>query len=360
MKDRKILTLFYVLLAIALTTPAHAQELQHNNYQGKVTEVKNTADVQQATVVITQGAKKDQKVEVTYDTAFSKNNVEYKTGDKVMLLGITDPSSGSETFYITDFDRRTPLAWLLVIFIAIVLAVSKKWGLASLAGMLYSFLVIFKFILPLLLKGYNPLLIAIMGAFCITPVTFYLSHGFNRKTTVALMSTIIALSLTGLLAWLFIIAAKLTGFGSDEAFFLQILKGETVNIQGIFLAGIIIGTLGILDDITISQAAIVQQLKNSLPDIEDWKLYQKAMEIGHDHIASTVNTLILVYTGAALPLLLLFTNSSVAFGQAINYEIVADEIVRTLVASIGLVLSVPISTLLAVYFAEVDKGNHTH
>ncbi len=226
--------------------------------------------------------------------------------------------------------------------------------------MFYSFFIIFKFILPQLLKGHNPLFIAILGALLIAPVTFYLSHGLNKKTTVALASTIISLFITGVLSLIFINAAKLTGFGSEEAFFLQIAKDGVVNIKGIFLAGIIIGTLGILDDVTISQAAIVYQLKGSVRNIDSWELFKKSMAIGHDHIASTVNTLILVYAGAALPLLLLFLNSTKTFGEAINSELIADEIVRTLVGSIGLVLAVPISTVLAVYFADSSDTGSKH
>lgn len=185
--------------------------------------------------------------------------------------------------------------------------------------MAFSFLIIFKFILPKILAGANPILIAILGSLLIIPVTFYLSHGLNRKTTLAIIGTITALILTGLLAGVFVNATKLTGFASEEAGFLQVAKQGQVNIKGLLLAGIIIGLLGILDDITISQSAIISQLKQSSPKLKSGELYKKAMEIGKDHIASMVNTLILVYTGAALPLLLLFINSPRPFSEVINY-----------------------------------------
>jgi len=196
--------------------------------------------------------------------------------------------------------------------------------------------------------------VAITGSLLIAPVTFVLSHGFNRKTAVALASTIITLLVTGGIAILFINIAKITGFSDDETFFLQVAKNGRINMQGIFLAGIIIGTMGILDDVTISQASIVNQLKSSIRNISTWELYKKAMYIGHDHIASTVNTLVLVYTGAALPLLLLFVNTSLTMDIALNAEIVAGEIVRTLVSSIGLVLAVPLSTLFAVLYIHKE------
>jgi len=186
----------------------------------------------------------------------------------------------------------------------------------------------------------------------IIPITFYLSHGFNKKTTVAVGGTVIALIITGILAGIFVEAAKLTGFASEEAGFLQVAKQGLVNIKGLLLAGIIIGVLGVLDDVTVSQSAIVFQLKQANAKIKAGELYKRAMDVGKDHISSMVNTLVLVYTGAALPLLLLFIDNPHPFSEVVNYEIIADEIVRTLVGSIGLVLAVPITTLIASLTAE--------
>jgi uncharacterized membrane protein len=211
-----------------------------------------------------------------------------------------------------------------------------------------SFLIIIGFILPQIYAGYNPVLIALLGSFFIVPVTFYLSHGLNKKTTIALLGTVISLVITGFLAKAFIDFGRLTGFASEEAGFLQFSRGDVLNIKGLVLAGIIIGVLGVLDDITVAQSAVVEKLKEANPRIGDKKLFTKAMSVGRDHIASMVNTLILVYTGAALPLLLLFVDNTAPFTQIINYEIIAEEIIRTLVGSIGLILAVPITTFLAV------------
>ncbi|GIW69896.1 MAG: hypothetical protein KatS3mg101_0643 [Patescibacteria group bacterium] len=360
------LALFFVVAGIVLSA-VYAQdqstELRHfepkqSNYEGVVLDSIKIDDGNQRVIIeITNGDKKGKSVELITGLKISENLVGYQKGDKILLLSLQDPASNTETYYITDFNRTNSLFWLFILFAFVVLIVSRKYGLNSLIGMAYSFFIIFKFILPELLKGHNPLLIAILGALFIAPVTFYLSHGFNRKTSVALISTIIALFFTGIISLIFINISKLTGFGSDEAFFLQVAREGIVNIKGIFLAGIIIGTLGILDDVTVTQSSIVYQLKSSVRGIGDWELYKKAMEVGHDHIASTVNTLVLVYTGAALPLLLLFINSSKSFGEAINAEIIADEVVRTLVSSIGLVLAVPISTILAVYFITPSQKN---
>jgi len=173
---------------------------------------------------------------------------------------------------------------------------------------------------------------------------------------VAIAGTLISLIITGILANLFVSESRLTGFASEEASFLQAAKQGTINIQGLLLAGIIIGVLGVLDDITISQSAIVFQLKATKNKIQFGDLYTKAMNIGRDHISSMVNTLILVYAGAALPLLLLFIDNPHPFSEIVNYEIIADEIVRTLVGSIGLILAVPITTFIATWIAL--RWNH--
>jgi uncharacterized membrane protein len=218
-----------------------------------------------------------------------------------------------------------------------------------------SFAIIFSYILPTISSGADPIITAIIGSLLIIPATFYLSHGFNKKTTVAIIGTVISLLIVGALAGYFVDAAKLTGFASEEAAFLQVALGGTVNIRGLLLAGIIIGVLGVLDDITISQSSIVSELKLASPKIKFKELYTRAMNVGQDHISSMVNTLVLVYTGAALPLLLLFLNNSQPISQLISNELIADEIVRTLVGSIGLVLAVPITTLIAVTTLRYEK-----
>jgi len=275
----------------------------------------------------------------------------YKKGDKLIIMHNKD-LEGNDLFFVSDYVRRDALLVLLIIFIVAALLVGKIWGITSLVGMAFSFLVIFKFILPQIINGANPILIAILGSLFIIPVTFYLSHGLNKKTTIAIASTVIALIITGILANVFVEASRLTGFASEEAAFLQVASQGTVNIKGLLLAGIIIGALGVLDDVTVSQASIVNQLKQANKKMPFKELYGRAMKVGQDHTSSMVNTLVLVYTGAALPLLLLFIDRPHPFLEVINYEIIADEIVRTLVGSIGLILAVPITTILACFFFD--------
>jgi len=301
---------------------------------------------QKLELLVTKGSLKDKKIEIENGNLPVANNLKYKVNDKVIVTFSKD-FEGNDYFYITDYIRRDSLLWLFIVFVVAAIVIAKWRGILSLVGMGISFLVIFSFILPKISSGSNPVEIAILGSLIIIPVSFFLSHGFNKKTLVAIAGTLIALIITGILSNIFVNAAKLTGFASEEAGFLQVAKQGAINIKGLLLAGIIIGVLGVLDDITISQSAIVFQLKEANEKLKFNELYKRAMNVGQDHISSMVNTLVLVYTGAALPLLLLFIDNPHPFVEIVNYEIIADEIVRTLVGSIGLVLAVPITTVIA-------------
>ncbi|OQX50959.1 hypothetical protein B5M47_02485 [candidate division CPR3 bacterium 4484_211] len=325
-----------------------AQEREGEVLEGSVVKVlEDSGTRQQLEVKIIRGSLAGQKVSVEAGGGVQKiGQPRYKLGDEVVLSYSKD-SEGKDLFIVTDYVRRPALAGLVFIFVLLTILVGWWRGVSSMVGMVLSFLVIFKFILPQILAGRDPVWVAVLGSLSIVPLGFYLSHGFNKKTTVAVVSTVAALIVTGFLAKYFVEIAHLSGYANEEAAFLQVARGGVLNIKGLLLAGILIGSLGILDDITISQSAVVNQLKISNPEMGQKDLFLKAMDVGRDHIASMVNTLILVYTGAALPLFLLFIDNPLPFSQLVNYEIIAEEIVRTLVGSIGLVLSVPLTTFLA-------------
>jgi uncharacterized membrane protein len=270
----------------------------------------------------------------------------YKVGDEVLLQ--KDPQF-SELYSVTDFVRTNNLIKLFIIFLIVILVVSSWAGLRSLLGLLFSFTVIFKFILPQIALGSNPLIVALVASLIILFVSYYLTHGINDKSTIAIIGTFVALAVTGILAIIFSNLSKLTGFGNEDVAFL-IGSIPRSSLYNLLLAGIIIGSLGVLDDITISQASIVAELSDTNRKLTMWELYKRAMNIGHDHISSLVNTLVLVYAGSALPLLLLFIQSNTSTFELLNYEVVAEEIVRTLVGSIGLVMAVPFTTLIASYW----------
>lgn len=278
----------------------------------------------------------------------------FSEGDKV-LLGHSPEAPPGLRYYFADFQRQFPLAVLAIIFAVVVVALGRWRGLAALGGFALSLGVITFFVLPAILAGRSPLAVSIVGSSAIMLLALYLAHGVNVQTTTAVLGTFISLALTGMLAVIFVEASSLTGFASEEAIFVNISAGQ-VNLQGLLLGGIIIGSLGVLDDVTITQASAVWELHAANPAFGARDLYRSALRIGRDHIASTVNTLVLAYAGASLPLLVLFTLAGARFGTVVNGEIVAQEIVRTLVGSIGLVASVPITTGLASLVASRKPG----
>lgn len=352
-------------LAFAQTDISVAQE---ETLEGKVTNIIEEKQVQyegstdpqlyqRLQISIVKGSKKGSDLVIENGNFPMSNIVQYKLGDELVISASLD-HTGQEMYTITDFVRRKALLWLFVIFVFVAVLIGRLQGVTSLIGMGISFVVIFKFILPGISSGYDPVGVAIVGALMIIPATFFMSHGINKKTLIAIAGTLIALVITGILAKTFVTASRLTGFASEEASFLQSMSPGLINIKGLLLAGIIIGVLGVLDDITVSQSAIVEQLSRANAKFSAKELYRKAMLIGKDHIASMVNTLVLVYAGAALPLLLLFIDNPHPFAEIVNYEIVADEIVRTLVGSIGLMLAVPITTFIATIVAKEKDLRH--
>lgn len=268
---------------------------------------------------------------------------EYKTGDTVTL----EKRADTDDYFITDFYRIPQLKLLFLIFAVTVILIGKKFGVMSLLGMAISFFAIIKVILPLIYTGQNPILVVIVSAIILIPVTFYLSHGINKKTNIAILSTIITAIITAFLATLFSNLSYLSGYATEEANFLDVAKHGSIDLKLLMLSGMIIGAIGILDDVTISQVGIVQELKNANPNLSQIELYKRAMNIGRDHVSSMVNTLFFVYAGASLPLLLLFLDNQMPVENIINVEFMAEEIVQTLVGSIGLILAVPITTFIA-------------
>ena len=267
-----------------------------------------------------------------------------------LVLGV-EPSAPPELrYHILDVQRGRPLLWLGLLFALAVVGLGRWRGLAALAGLAVTLVVLVEFVLPALLAGASPLPIAVVGSAAIMFVAVYLAHGVSARTSVAVLGTLISLVLTGLLAALFVAAGDFTGLASEEASFLRAVYGQ-VDVHGLLLAGIIIGSLGVLDDVTVTQASAVWELRAANPLAGARVLYRSALRIGRDHIASTVNTLVLAYAGASLPLLLLFTVSGRGVGEVLTSEVVAQEVVRTLVGSIGLVASVPITTALAAFVA---------
>lgn len=358
------LSIFFAWSYLSLSNTTQSTD-GRENLRGEVTRVieeKNNIDELGSSKiqVLEVEIGNSKKVVIENDESSVKNGRSFKEGDKVMVTHYS-AQDGSDIFYISDYLRNNVLMWLFILFLAVVIIVTRWQGVGSILGMAISFAVIFKLILPLILSGTSPIYAAILGSIIIIPSTFYFSHGINRKTSVAVVGTLLTLIATGLLATLFAKTGHLTGLATEELTFLKLETKDLIDFSGLVLAGMMISILGILDDITISQASVVQQLKNTKKGIKFRELYMRGMTVGRDHIASMVNTLILVYTGASLPLLLVFTNHSEQFSEVINYEFIAQEVIETLVGSIGLIMAVPITTLLACLLLVKTKENiHVH
>jgi uncharacterized membrane protein len=335
---------------------AYAQEL-HQDLQGvwraQVLEVEDQRvvivpgtdvenRVQTLKVLILEGERQGEEVR------FENDYIQLKKGDR-FYLNYLITIGGVELYSVREVDRRFAMAMVALIFVATILLFGGMQGFRALLSLSGSLFVIIYVLVPNLVKGYSPIPLSILVAGAVLFFAIFFTHGFNRRSAIAFMGTIIAVGLTGLLAVFSINLTSLTGFSSDESIYLNLNTGGQLNFVGLLLAGIIIGALGVLDDIAITQVAVVREIYGAGKNLTQWQVYKRAIRVGKEHVGALVNTLVFAYTGAALPLLLLFSLSDSSMLSIINREVFATEIIRSLIGSIGLVLCVPITTLLAAF-----------
>lgn len=266
------------------------------------------------------------------------------SGD-VVYLSVVNLEGGAVDYQYADHDRGLVLVALGLVFAAAVVALGRLRGVAALLGLVLSIAVLLWFILPAIISGEDAVLVALVGGGAIALISLYLAHGYNPLTHVAALGAFSALVLTTALSWLVLAVANFSGVATEEAFFLLALPD--VDLNGLLLAGIVLGAIGALDDVTVTQASAVWEVHGANPSLDSAELYASGLRVGRDHIVSTVNTLLLAYAGASLPLLILFTLAGQSLGFVASSEIVAVEIVRTLVGSTGLVAAVPVTTWLS-------------
>lgn len=323
-------------------------------YQAEVVEILEESEgdfglgveqqvLQKVSVLLLTGEQEGELLEIEYGSLGYDQKL--KVGQKVVV--VTPENVGSFIF-----DRyRLPAIGVALFFFLVLAIVFAGWrGLSSLVGLVFSILLLAFYAVPQIIDGKNPLVISLISAGIIAVVSIYLAHGFKKRTTVAVVSTLIVVGLAVLLAQLFVSWVGLFGVGSEEAFHLQTTSLVDINLKGLLLGGIIIGALGVLDDITTAQAAAVDEIFRANPALTKKELYKRGMSVGREHITSLVNTLALAYVGASFPALLLFTIYERPWWVVANTEAIAEEVVRTLVGSIALMLAVPITTFLAVHW----------
>jgi uncharacterized membrane protein len=287
---------------------------------------------------------------------FASREADFDLGDRIRVYKNVVPETATlgnvpvEPYAFSDFERRSPLVWLGALFAGLVILTGRWQGLRALIGLGASLLVVVFFVVPAILDGRSPAGVAIAGCLAVMFVTIPLAHGLGPKTIAACLGTAVSLLLTLALADTFTGLAHLSGISTEEAAFLRATTGS-ISLQGLLLAGMVIGALGVLDDLTVTQASTVLALRRANQKLGFGGLFRGALSVGHDHIAATVNTLVLAYVGASLPILLIFSLADTPVGDALNSEAVAEQIVATLVGSIGLIAAVPITTALAALMA---------
>jgi uncharacterized membrane protein len=288
---------------------------------------------------------------VPFDVDYGKRNMRFDSarfapGDEVYLL-VNKMPDNTITAYYDDYVRARPMLILFGAFVLSIVILGRWKGLRSLAALAFSMLMIIGYIVPHILSGENPVKVSLIGSMVLLGVTLYFTYGWNLKTHASVLSMVLTLAIAGGLAALFVELTRLTGYGDESSMFLMQFSSVKIDPRGLLLGGMIIGSLGVLDDLVTSQSAAVVEIHDANPALGFRRVFEKAMRIGQDHVAATVNTLVLAYTGASLPLLLMFSLAQGSYGYLLNSEYIAEEVVRTLVGSLALMAAVPISTLLA-------------
>lgn len=295
---------------------------------------------------------------------FTNDMTPLREGNRFLLKISYDPLSGITYYTMGDFERRSILIVLFAFFITAVVWLGGRQGIRSLVSLGLSFAAIFFILIPLMLRGYSPVLVGSVVSVLILLFAIVVTHGFRRTSYIAFAGTSIAVIATGLLAWVITGIAHITGFASHEAVYLNFNTGGNLDFAGLYLAGVIIGMLGVLDDISITQVAVVRELRHALPHISARDLFVRSLRVGKEHVSALVNTLVLAYAGVALPTLLYFATSSFTGWELVNQELFASEIIRMLIGSLGLILTVPVTTLLAVLLrsehVDHDHDGHSH
>ncbi|MCE2527145.1 MAG: YibE/F family protein [Actinomycetia bacterium] len=312
-----------------------------------------THNCRQVSAVLDEGPNQGSVIALPeFDLSFAPTAPKLTVGQKV-IIGY---EQSTDFYFYADVDRRAPLAWLTALFALFVIALGRRRGVLALLGMGGTLIVLVAFMAPSVLDGNDPLLVAVVAASAIAFVSLYLVHGLNSTTTVALAGTLSSLGLTLALSWSFFEFAHFTGLASEETLTLPFIFAG-LDVGSLILGGAVIGALGALDDITVTQAALVAELRYRNPGLSIRQLVRSGIRVGREHIASTVNTLLLAYAGASVPLLMLLAVSDQSMVMVANSELIAVEIVRTLCGSVGLVAAVPITTTLAAFVA--DRGGRS-
>ncbi len=327
-----------------------------------------TEKLKKVTIIILDGKEKGEVVDTVIGGLEGiESSPNAHVGQKVVVAK-SYKIDQTVTYNIIDQYRLDALLIIVIIFFILAIIFGKWKGFGSLLGLSFSIVILAQYIVPKIIAGENPLLVTLIGALIISASSLFLAHGFNKRTSISWLSTMITLAIALFISKLFVNFSYLFGVGTEESFYLQNIGIAQIDLRGLLLAGIVIGTLGVLDDITTAQTAVVGEIHQANHRLSMRELYKRGLVVGREHIASLVNTLVLAYAGASLPLFILFAiNHGTPIWFKINSQLVAEELVRTVIGSMSLILAVPITTILAAYFlrnekikAETEGDSHIH
>lgn len=332
-----------------------------SEYERTITGTGASTTVQELRIKLLDGEKAGEIVSVTSE------KVILEAGDSIYVNRIVD-ISGNEYVTFADFERRPVLYFVAALFVVMLLFFSGWQGVRALLSLGGSIAAIFFLLIPALLAGYDPAITSVLIAGIVMVFVLFGTHGINPRTTIAFVGTYSAVIVTGIIAYVSVDLMRLTGFSSDASVYLNFATNGQLDLAGLLLGSIIIGILGVLDDVSITQASVVQELKRANNSLHFAELYGRAIRVGKDHIGSLVNTLALAYVGISLPLILLYAKTESSFMASLNQEVIAAEIIRIIIGSIGLILAVPMTTLAAAWWfnkhsvdsEEVAEHCHSH
>ena len=372
--------LVFPMILTAITQPK-VDEIRQSNpqfnnnskieyYKGRINKVKaeiqpeNSQDlvlIQQLDVKPLEGPDKDEIFALETQVNKLSEAAKYKEGDTVVLIKVNSQEQQGR-YFISERYRLDQVTLAIMFFVVLVLVLVGVRGVTALAGLVFSILALTNFLIPMILIGQNVVLITFVTGLFIMVVSLFLSHGFNKTILISLIASVITITLSTLFSIAVVYFTKLTGTGSEDAYQLQFSNATIgLNFQGLFLSAMIIGTLGVLDDITTSQASTVAEISRANPKLSISELYVRGLRVGREHIISLVNTLGLAYVSVALPLLMYYIiYNPQPLWVTFNSENIVEEIIRTIVGSSALLLAVPITTVLAAKFLRHDPKNDHH
>lgn len=280
---------------------------------------------------------------------FDNDMVLLGEGD-IIFVNRLESIDGSEYILFKDVERRPQLAIIFGLFLLLVIIFARWQGVRALVSLGISLGAIIYLLVPALLAGYSPALASLVISAGILAIILFFTHGFRPHVVIAFLGTVTAVAVTCLIAWLSVSWLRLTGFSSDASVYLNFSTGGALDFSGLLLGSIIIGLLGVLDDVSITQASVVHELRRANSNLNWRELYVRAIRVGRDHVGSLVNTLALAYVGMSLPLVMLYARAESSFLISINQEVIASELIRIIIGSMGLVLAVPLTTVIAAWY----------